>query len=689
MQEKKRIFINTHKLLPGISRLLVIFGISLFVIQFLGIPALAESVEYYDGYNVITYDNGSKYIISGALNFFRWDEVWRPEDELNISNGSWPYLFSENATTADFRVEDATLSLPKTNTRFKLNKNSISYDIVYSKSEFEGKETPINLTDAFIDLQYDLKSGKPKNKYKDKNNIKFGRFHFKAGIGDIAIHDDTLRNYTEDGKVYQDVTYLKDKDYDFGIDNNGDIRLKFKKEALNNLTGNVTIEIRTWDIIGPGNWGGNVVFSQTKDVKATGNVELRQKFDDYVLYTRFDEGSGTTIHNEKSDYLPLGTLYGDITTGTWVTNGKYGKAIYFNGIDSTHGNRILFNDHSSIRLPGNFVISAFLYHTGYDNPDTDIMRKGSSATADAWNKLEVGANLVPNTIYAFVVDPSLKVELKDTTEDRRDGNWHFIALTREGTTCKLMVDGNVVSSKTCSDDTVNTAQLSIGAKDGITPDDYIEGLLDEVRMYDRILTPTELTAIQNNEHYTAGSITRDLSSFIIDNLEIKELGCHGTWDRSTTQVYVMASTDNVNWVTIQSNAYSINYNVPTPNNYKYFRCELRTSDTSKTPVIQSMEARIDPKAASYINGTVKDSSSNLGIAGVTVSTNTGVSKTTNAAGFYSFAVTPGITYTITATLDPIYIPQSASVTAVQGMVVKDFSLVKKATGTITGSVNNA
>ena len=55
-----------------------------------------------------------------------------------------------------------------------------------------------------------------------------------------------------------------------------EIRLKFKKDALNKLKGNVTIEIRTWDIIGPNNWGGNVTFSQATDVKATGNVELRQ-----------------------------------------------------------------------------------------------------------------------------------------------------------------------------------------------------------------------------------------------------------------------------------------------------------------------------------------------------------------------------------------------------------------------------
>ena len=65
------------------------------------------------------------------------------------------------------------------------------------------------------------------------------------------------------------------------------------------MTGNVTIEIRTWDIIGPINWGGNVTFSQATDVKATGNVELKQTVSDYALYTRFDEENGTTIYGRN------------------------------------------------------------------------------------------------------------------------------------------------------------------------------------------------------------------------------------------------------------------------------------------------------------------------------------------------------------------------------------------------------
>jgi Concanavalin A-like lectin/glucanases superfamily len=686
MQEKKCQINKVY--LPDISRLFVIFGISLLFIQFLSIPVLARSVDYFEGYNVITYDDGSKDIIDGALNFLRYDGVWRPNEELNISNGSWPYLYSGNTTTANFKVDDTTLSIPKNNTKFTLRPYSVSYNIIVPKSDLQGNGVSLNSNSASIHIPYNLKSKKPKTKYKDRNNIRYGRLHFKAGSEDIAIHDDTLRNYTEGGEIIQDVTYLFPDDYNYGIDNNGEILLEFKNGSLNKLKGNVTIEIRTWDIIGPNNWGGKVAFSQTSDVKATGNVELKQKVNDAVLYTRFDENGGTIIHNENTSNVLLGNLLGVVGTSTW-TAGKYGQAIHFDGVK----NKVLFNDHPAFRLPGDFVISFYIRLTSdVNNLDTDITRKGSTATAnpDQWWKVEIKNNKMQGIVFK---GESSEIAEKDTV-DRRNGNWYFVAYTRVGTTCSLIItppDGYTVASRTnCKTNAVNSAQLAIGAKDtesSGTGMDYTHGTIDEVRFFNHSLSASNLTSIRNNEHFTTGTVTRNLVSIINASSEIKELGCYGTWDSSITKVDVMASDDNSVWTPIKLNAApNVNYAVDSGNNYKYSRCSLSTTDSSKTPAIQSMRANIGLKAAGYINGTIKDSSTLAPISGVKVTAN-GVSKTTNAGGFYSFAATPGTTYNLTVTLDPTYSPQSASVTATQGTVLKDFSLVKKPTGTITGSVN--
>jgi len=122
----------------------------------------------------------------------------------------------------------------------------------------------------------------------------------------------------------------------------------------------------------------------------------------------------------------------------------------------------------------------------------------------------------------------------------------------------------------------------------------------------------------------------------------------------------MASTNNVNWDMIQLDAYpNVNYTVNTGNNYKYIRCSLSTTNASRTPIIDSIRARIDLKGRS-ISGKVIGNSSKLGISGVKVSTNNSFSTTTNETGFYSFGVAPG-EYNITATFEPMYYPNSTIV----------------------------
>ena len=92
----------------------------------------------------------------------------------------------------------------------------------------------------------------------------------------------------------------------------------------------------------------------------------------------------------------------------------------------------------------------------------------------------------------------------------------------------------------------------------------------------------------------------------------------------------------------------------------------------------------------FINGTVMDSINKTGIAGVTVSTNTNLSATTNTYGFYSFAVSAG-TYNLRAKFEPTYyVNNTVSVSTALGVVItQDIELIKKLTGNITGSVTKS
>lgn len=77
-----------------------------------------------------------------------------------------------------------------------------------------------------------------------------------------------------------------------------------------------------------------------------------------------------------------------------------------------------------------------------------------------------------------------------------DGIWHHICSVRSGTTHFIYGDGGAVStSNTVSNTALSTASIKIG--DSTALDASFMGNIDEVRIYNRALSPTEITALYN------------------------------------------------------------------------------------------------------------------------------------------------------------------------------------------------
>lgn len=89
----------------------------------------------------------------------------------------------------------------------------------------------------------------------------------------------------------------------------------------------------------------------------------------------------------------------------------------------------------------------------------------------------------------------------------------------------------------------------------------------------------------------------------------------------------------------------------------------------------------------YVNGTVLDNVTRIGIAGAIVTTNSSITATTNGTGFYSLDLKEGC-YAVTVTVDPEYYPNSSGITIVlkDSTTVQDVELIKKPTGMISGIV---
>jgi hypothetical protein len=165
---------------------------------------------------------------------------------------------------------------------------------------------------------------------------------------------------------------------------------------------------------------------------------------------------------------------------------------------------------------------------------------------------------------------------------------------------------------------------------------------------------------------------RNISGIVIDWTNMT-----GTF-RSTS----MAVNANINTTNLKGN-YTVNVkgmaSAPKTGGGPYYPLNGQWSGVSNTQLIVK-------QAEGYNNGTVYGT---LGVklAGAIISTDTGISTTTNGTGFYSMSLTNG-TYHLTASKEPEYYPNSSVIVAVTAFttVTQDITLTPKPTGTIRGNV---
>jgi hypothetical protein len=76
------------------------------------------------------------------------------------------------------------------------------------------------------------------------------------------------------------------------------------------------------------------------------------------------------------------------------------------------------------------------------------------------------------------------------------GNWHYIAGTWDGTTKNFWLDGAIIATDTPTGIDFDDDPVYIGADvDNGTPTTFLNGLVDEVRVYSRVLSDAEIVAL--------------------------------------------------------------------------------------------------------------------------------------------------------------------------------------------------
>ncbi|GAB7007487.1 hypothetical protein JCM18899A_49620 [Nocardioides sp. AN3] len=194
----------------------------------------------------------------------------------------------------------------------------------------------------------------------------------------------------------------------------------------------------------------------------------------------FDAGSGSTV----ADVSGNGNT-GTITGATWV-GGKYGGALSFNGTNA----RVNVPASASLNLTSAMTLMAWIEPTLSQSGWRTIMQKESDAyflnASNSTGALRPSGGATVGGSTSWLSGPTASPV----------NAWTHVAMTYDGTTMRLYVNGVQVTSIAASGTIQNTSNpLSIG---GNTPyGEYFAGLIDEARVYNRVLSPTDIQAAMN------------------------------------------------------------------------------------------------------------------------------------------------------------------------------------------------
>ncbi|MGW5686029.1 LamG-like jellyroll fold domain-containing protein [Nonomuraea sp. NPDC003754] len=190
-----------------------------------------------------------------------------------------------------------------------------------------------------------------------------------------------------------------------------------------------------------------------------------------------DEGVGTSV-SDSSGHNNTGTA-----TATSWQNGKYGKALLFNGTSSW----VTAQDAASLRLESGMTLSAWVNPASVANW-SPVVGKELSEGGVSYTLYAANGDSVPS---GWAQPEPEAVSSVAGTSPLPVNTWSHLALTYDGTYLRLFVNGQQVNQIPFSDNLYDDGSpLRIGGNQ--IWGEYFSGLIDEVRIYNRAQTTTEI-----------------------------------------------------------------------------------------------------------------------------------------------------------------------------------------------------
>ena len=200
----------------------------------------------------------------------------------------------------------------------------------------------------------------------------------------------------------------------------------------------------------------------------------------------FEEGSGTQVMDSSGS----GNV-GVLSHAAWTDKGRFGKALDFSG-----NGWVTVADSPSLDLSTGMTLEAWVYPKQPLTSSADVIVKQQSwsSSAKGASYYLAAASRSGPPIATVAAHDELTIHGKTKVPVSR---WSHLATTYDGSYQRLYVNGSLIASRRVAAGRIasGSGPLRIGG-DSLWGK-YFNGMIDEVRVYNRALSAAEIQADMN------------------------------------------------------------------------------------------------------------------------------------------------------------------------------------------------
>ena len=228
---------------------------------------------------------------------------------------------------------------------------------------------------------------------------------------------------------------------------------------------------------------------------------------DLVVYFTFDKVKGKKILNASGN-----DLNAEVVANIDFVKGKYGNAMHI-AAEAEDDNCVHIPADDLLKIEDEITMMAWVYHEDWDTALGQLFDNGSHILGEEKKSYSLGLFPDPENpgFLRDFNDPNVVMRLGGISDGRReitwsfwswgrmvDKEWHHIAVTYDGRTKRMYMDGEIISDDRIVDFAfigTNDSDLRIGCAKNHPQYTFKNGSIDEVGLWRRALTQSEIKEV--------------------------------------------------------------------------------------------------------------------------------------------------------------------------------------------------